>query len=118
MTTSTETTTTTTTTTDVLIIGAGIAGLTAGKALQPAGLSVQLVDKGRGVGGRLSTRRFANGAWFDHGWLDRSVANRDEILEALERCDSNTVLSATGHVLLTGPTHTNVCDLRVALRSS
>ena len=67
MTTSTETTTTTTTTTDVLIIGAGIAGLTAGNALQQAGLSVQLVDKGRGVGGRLSTRRFANGAWFDHG---------------------------------------------------
>ncbi len=60
----------------------------------------------------------AAGAWIDHGWLDRSVANRDEILEALERCDSNTVLSATGHVLLTGPTHTNVCDLRVALRSS
>jgi hypothetical protein len=58
---------TTTTTTDVLIIGAGIAGLAAGNALQQAGLSVQLVDKGRGVGGRLSTRRFANGAWFDHG---------------------------------------------------
>jgi hydroxypyruvate reductase len=60
----------------------------------------------------------AAGAWIDHGWLDRSVANRDEILEALERCDSNTVLSATGHVLLTGPTHTNVCDLRVVLRGS
>lgn len=59
----------------------------------------------------------AAGAWIDHGWLDRSVASRDEILEALERCDSNTVLSATGHVLLTGPTHTNVCDLRVVLRS-
>jgi renalase len=56
-----------TTTTDVLIIGAGIAGLTAGNALQQAGLTVQLVDKGRGVGGRLSTRRLANGAWFDHG---------------------------------------------------
>ena len=60
----------------------------------------------------------AAGAWIDHGWLDRSVASRDEILEALERCDSNTVLSATGHVLLTGPTHTNVCDLRVVLRGS
>ena len=60
----------------------------------------------------------AAGAWIDHGWLDRSLASRDGILEALARCDSNTVLSATGHVLLTGPTHTNVCDLRVALRSS
>jgi hydroxypyruvate reductase len=63
-----------------------------------------------------STR--AAGAWIDHGWLGRSVASRDEILEALERCDSNTVLSATGHVLLTGPTHTNVCDLRVVLRGT
>ena len=58
----------------------------------------------------------AAGAWIDHGWLDRSLASRDRILDALERCDSNTVLSATGHVLLTGPTHTNVCDLRVVLR--
>ena len=60
----------------------------------------------------------AAGAWIDHGWLDRSLASRDGILDALARCDSNTVLSATGHVLLTGPTHTNVCDLRVVLRGS
>jgi glycerate 2-kinase len=59
----------------------------------------------------------AAGAWIDHGWLDRSLASRDGILDALARCDSNTVLSATGHVLLTVPTHTNVCDLRVVLRS-
>jgi glycerate 2-kinase len=58
----------------------------------------------------------AAGAWIDHEWLDRSVASRYEIQEALVRCDSNTVLSATGHILLTGPTHTNVCDLRVVLR--
>ena len=60
----------------------------------------------------------AAGAWIDHGWLDRSRASRDRILDALARCDSNTVLSATGHVLLTGPTHTNVCDLRVVLRGA
>ncbi len=60
----------------------------------------------------------AAGAWIDHGWLDRSLASRDRILDALERCDSNSVLSATGHVLLTGPTHTNVCDLRVVLRGT
>ncbi|MFZ4469043.1 MAG: glycerate kinase type-2 family protein [Pirellula sp.] len=60
----------------------------------------------------------AAGAWIDHGWLDRSLASRDRILDALARCDSNTVLSATGHVLLTGPTHTNVCDLRVVLRGT
>ncbi len=38
-------------TTDVLIIGAGMAGLIAAAELQRAGRRV--LDKGRGVGGRL-----------------------------------------------------------------
>jgi len=55
-----------TSTTDVLIIGAGIAGLTSAKHLEDQGFSVTLVDKGRGFGGRLSTRRI-KGLHFDHG---------------------------------------------------
>ena len=49
-----------------LIIGAGIAGLTAAQRLQSAGFGVRVVDKGRGVGGRMATRRVAEGV-FDHG---------------------------------------------------
>lgn len=52
------------------IIGAGIAGLTCGEALVRAGHSVRLFDKGRGPGGRMSTRRLqttAGEAQFDHG---------------------------------------------------
>ena len=49
-----------------LIIGAGMAGLTAASLLKKAGQDVLLLDKGRGVGGRMATRRFGNGR-FDHG---------------------------------------------------
>jgi renalase len=51
---------------DVLIIGAGIAGLSAAKALEDEGLSVALIDKGRGLGGRLATRRIGE-LRLDHG---------------------------------------------------
>lgn len=51
---------------DVLIIGAGIAGLTAARALEAAGFSVHVLDKGRGVGGRVATRRLEN-TFADHG---------------------------------------------------
>jgi renalase len=52
--------------TDVLIIGAGLAGLSAANHLQRAGYKVLVVDKGRGLGGRLAGRRIDN-ASFDHG---------------------------------------------------
>ena len=51
---------------DLLIIGAGIAGLAAGRMAQKAGLKVMLIDKGRRVGGRVSTRRI-DGFVFNHG---------------------------------------------------
>ncbi|MFK7791431.1 MAG: NAD(P)/FAD-dependent oxidoreductase [Devosiaceae bacterium] len=51
---------------DVAVIGAGMAGLASARTLAAAGHSVQVFDKGRGIGGRLSTRRTDYGA-FDHG---------------------------------------------------
>jgi len=51
---------------DVLVIGAGIAGLIAAAELQRAGRRVLVLDKGRGIGGRLASRRIG-GATFDHG---------------------------------------------------
>ncbi len=51
---------------DVLVIGAGMAGLTAATELRRTGLRVLVLDKGRGVGGRLASRRIG-GATFDHG---------------------------------------------------
>ncbi|MFT7309518.1 MAG: renalase [Spirosomataceae bacterium] len=49
-----------------LIIGAGMSGLAAATDLQNNGWKVTVLDKGRGVGGRMSTRRIADGR-ADHG---------------------------------------------------
>lgn len=42
---------------DVAIIGAGLTGLTCARQLRAAGLSVCVLDKSRGLGGRMATRR-------------------------------------------------------------
>ena len=51
---------------DALVVGAGMCGLLCATELQAAGLQVRVLDKGRGVGGRMATRRMA-GARLDHG---------------------------------------------------
>lgn len=65
----------------IAIIGAGMAGLSCGRALAGQGHSVQLFDKGRKPGGRMATREQAGFA-FDHGaqfFTARNPAFRDLI---------------------------------------
>jgi len=50
----------------IAVIGAGIAGLAAARRLGEAGAYVTLLEKARGLGGRMATRR-AEGFAFDHG---------------------------------------------------
>ncbi len=54
-----------------LIIGGGLAGLMAGTVLQRNNIAVTILDKGRGIGGRLASRRIANSQGekgvFDYG---------------------------------------------------
>ena len=54
----------------VLVVGAGISGLLSASVLKENGINVTVVDKGRGAGGRMSTRRIdldGTCAYFDHG---------------------------------------------------
>ena len=54
----------------VVVVGAGLAGLMAARELVAAGSDVTIFDKGRGVGGRMATRRIDSSvgtAVFDHG---------------------------------------------------
>ena len=51
---------------DVIVIGAGMAGLAAAQQLRSAGRRVLVLEKSRGVGGRMATRRTDTAQW-DHG---------------------------------------------------
>lgn len=51
---------------DVIVIGAGIAGLCAAGELARAGRRVLVLEKSRGIGGRMATRRLGD-AVCDHG---------------------------------------------------
>lgn len=55
---------------DILVIGGGMAGLSAATALAATGQRIVVLDKGRGPGGRMATRRVEIAgaqASFDHG---------------------------------------------------
>ena len=70
----------------VAIVGAGMAGLACARALAAAGHVPLLFDKGRGPGGRMSTRRTEHDGrtlTFDHG--AQYFTARDDAFVALVR---------------------------------
>jgi hypothetical protein len=88
--------------TDVLVIGAGISGLLAATTLQARGLRTVILDKGRGVGGRLATRRTPT-ATFDHG-AQFFTAREPQFLDRVESWQAAGVVRpwATGFALADG----------------
>jgi len=69
---------------DIAIVGAGMAGLTCAQSLQQAGYNVVVLDKSRGLGGRMATRRL-QGTHADHGvcYIRPQSAQFQELLNQL-----------------------------------
>ena len=68
----------------VLIVGAGIAGLSCARALADSGLAVKVLERARGVGGRCATRRMEGqpvdfGLAFFHGRSPDFLAALEEV---------------------------------------
>jgi monoamine oxidase len=78
---------------DVLVLGAGYAGLTAASVLADAGVDVLLIEARDRVGGRCHTERFPDGSWIDMG--GQWVGPTQRKLRAL----------AAKHRIATFPTH-------------
>ncbi|NNE68906.1 MAG: NAD(P)-binding protein [Rhodothermales bacterium] len=114
----------------VAVIGAGLAGLSAGRTLQDNGCEVVLFDKGRRPGGRLASRR--QESWsFDHGaqyftakdprfnrqvqqWLEVGVVNRWD--GAIGVFDGQRITSAgAGHERFVGTPENNSLAAHVAM---
>ncbi len=71
---------------DVIVIGAGVAGLACARRLAAAGLRVIVLEKAKGVGGRCATRRVLDGQPVDHGvaFLHGSDASFLAALDAVD----------------------------------
>lgn len=68
---------------DVVVVGAGFAGLSAAHALTDAGLSVQLLEARSRVGGRALTRYLDDGTQLDLGgqWIGPTQLRINEIVQ-------------------------------------
>lgn len=113
----------------VVVVGAGIAGLTCARALQEHGCDVTVYDRGRGPGGRMSTRvsREHDGLTFDHGcpyftvtdarfgrfvrsWIEDGVAARWQVKAA--RWDGTTfeTMEPNGPHVVGTPSMAAICE--------
>lgn len=77
----------------VAIVGAGLAGLTCARELVAHGIAPVIFDKGRGLGGRLSTRRALGGYQFDHG-AQYLTADSDGFASLLHRAQAAGAVAA------------------------
>ncbi|MBD0334966.1 MAG: FAD-dependent oxidoreductase [Cyanobacteria bacterium Co-bin13] len=70
---------------DVAVVGAGMAGLLCTRRLQQAGYRVRVLEKSRGLGGRVATRR-VNDQPVDHGcrFITPTTPLMDQLVQQLK----------------------------------
>jgi monoamine oxidase len=68
---------------DVVVVGAGMAGLTCALDLRDAGVSVIVLEAGDRPGGRVRTVVFGDGRWVETGgeWIDTAHTNVHDLLK-------------------------------------
>ena len=102
---------------DVVIVGAGIAGLSAATELVASGRRVVVLEKSRGVGGRMATRRVGE-AICDHGaqfFTVRGPAFGGMVTEAHEAgsvatwCEGFSQAASVGAAVITTPPLSHTC---------
>ena len=76
--------------TDVLIVGAGMAGLAAASSLNRRGLETLLIDKSRKIGGRLASKNIGR-ARFDYG-AQFMTAREEMFLSLMEECERRGII--------------------------
>lgn len=67
---------------DVVVVGAGMAGLTCALELRGAGLDVVVLEAGHRPGGRVRTVRIPDGRWVETGgeWIDTAHVHVHQLL--------------------------------------
>lgn len=70
---------------DIAVIGAGLAGLTCARQLRRSGHQVCVLDKSKGLGGRIATRRVTGLVRIDHGLRYWPAEASDALLAPLTR---------------------------------
>lgn len=94
----------------VAVVGAGMAGIACARTLVQAGCQVTLIEKSRGFGGRMATRRTEFGG-FDHGAqyftardsrFARVLLNAQDVVRPWS-VSTVRILDELGHVLASAP---------------